>query len=315
MTGYVIYRLLAMAPVLFIVTLISFSIMQFVPGDPALVIAGAEATAEQVERIRTQLGLNRPFHEQLLAWYGGLVRADLGHSILLGRTVTEAIAERLPVTVSLALYAIVLSLIVGLGTGVVAALRHNSWVDQLCMTLSLIGVSLPNFWLAIMLIVLFAVQLGWLPTGGYVPISQDFFGWLQSATLPAVSLALMQMGLIARITRSTMLETLRQDYIRTARAKGLPPHVVVGKHALRNVMIPVVTVAGITVSLLISGAVVIETVFSVPGIGRLVASAILRRDYPVIQGGLLVSAAIVMAINLAVDLAYAWLDPRVRYGR
>lgn len=315
MIRYLMARLIVLLPVLFLVTLISFSIMRVIPGDAALLIAGAEATEEQVQRIRGQLGLDQPFHHQAIHWYSGLLRGDLGQSVLLGRSVVDAVAERLPVTLTISLYAVLLSVTIGLFSGIAAALRQNTLVDQLCMTFALIGVSLPNFWLAIMLIILVSVHLEWLPTGGYIPLTQDPWGWLRTATLPAVSLALMQMGLLARITRSTMLEVLRQDYIRTARAKGMPSRVVIGKHAFRNVLIPVVTVIGITFSLLISGAVVIETVFSIPGMGRLVATAILRRDYPTIQGGLLISAVMVMAVNLAVDLIYAWLDPRVRHDR
>ena len=314
MLRYVAHRLLASIPVLFLVTLISFSLMQLVPGDPAILIAGLQATPEEVERVRRQLGLDQPFHVQLISWYAHLLRGDLGSSLLLGRDVLEVIVERLPVSFSIALYALVLTVGVGLLAGILAALRQNSWVDQLVMTVALLGVSLPNFWLALMLVVLFAVQLGWLPSGGYVDFREDLWGWLRATTLPAVSLAMLQMGLLARITRSTMLEVLRQDYIRTARAKGLPQHLVVGKHALKNVMIPVVTVLGIVLSLLLSGSVVIETIFSIPGIGSLLGSSILRRDYPVIQGGLLFVATMLLLLNLVVDLIYAWLDPRIRYG-
>ena len=315
MLVYVLRRLLHMIPVMLIVSLISFAIMRFVPGDPALLIAGSEASDAQVNALRTQLGLDKPVLQQLFDWYGGLFRGDLGQSILLGRGVTEAMLERLPVSGSLALYALVLTIVFGLAGGLVAALRNNSWIDQACMTLALLGVSVPNFWLGLMLIILFSVHLGWLPTGGYVPFTEDFLSWLRTATLPAISLALMQVGLLARMTRSTMVETLGQDYIRTAQAKGLPESVVVGKHALANVMIPIVTVIGIIFSLLVSGAVVIESVFSIPGVGRLVANGILRRDYPLIQGSLLITTAILLLINLLVDVLYAYLDPRVRHGR
>jgi peptide/nickel transport system permease protein len=250
---------------------------------------------------------------QLVKWYGGLLRGELGRSIFLGKDVTEATLERLPVSVSLSLYALVLTLLLGLGSGIVAALRQNSWVDQAAMMLAMVGISMPNFWLGLMMIVLFSVHLGWLPTGGYVSFMQDPIGWLRTTTMPAISLALLQIGLLARITRSTMLEVLRQDYVRTARAKGLPNYLVVGKHALANAMIPVLTVIGIIVSLLISGSVVTETVFSIPGIGQLLTSAILNRDYPVIQGGLLFVTFLLLVINIVVDVAYAWLDPRVRY--
>ncbi len=313
MIAYVIRRLLYVIPVLFIVSLISFSLMQLVPGDPAVVVAGLSATPDEVERVREQLGLNEPFYIQLLSWYGNLLQGDLGTSFLLGRPVVEVTVERLPVSLSIALYALVLTLVFGIVLGIIAALRQNTWVDQAVMTAALIGVSLPNFWLGLILIVVFAVHLGWLPSGGYVDFREDPWAWLRATTLPAISLAMLQMGLLARITRSTMLEVLRQDYIRTARAKGLPEHVVVGKHALKNVMIPVITVIGIIFSLLLSGSVVIETIFSIPGVGSLLGSAILRRDYPVIQGGLLLVATMLLLLNLLVDVLYAYFDPRVRY--
>ncbi len=315
MLRYIAGRLVSAVPVIFLVTLISFLLMKLVPGDPAMIIAGLSATPAEVEHIRHQLGLDQPFWTQLWTWYGNLLRGDLGQSLLLGRSVTISILERLPVTLSISFYALFLTLLVALLSGTLAALRQNSWVDQLMMTIALIGVSLPNFWLGLMLIILFAVWLGWLPSGGYVPLLEDPGGWLAAATLPALSLAMLQMGLLARITRATMLEVLRQDYIRTARAKGMPPWVVVGKHAFKNVMIPVVTVTGIIFSLLMGGSVVIETVYSIPGVGRLMASAILRRDYPVIQGGMLFVAAMLLVVNLVVDVLYAWFDPRVRYGR
>ena len=315
MGRYIIRRLLSAIPVLFLVTLISFLIMKLVPGDPALVIGGLQATPAEIEHIRRQLGLDQPFHVQVLSWYGRLLQGDLGDSFLLGRSVTQAILERLPVTLSISFYALVLTLLLALVSGVLAALRQNTWVDQFFMTFALIGVSLPNFWLGLMLIILFAVQLQWLPSGGYVPLTENPAGWLAGATLPAISLALFQVGLLARITRSTMLEVLRQDYIRTARAKGMPPWVVVGKHAFKNVMIPVITVIGIIFALLLGGSIVIETVYSIPGVGRLVGSAILRRDYPVIQGSLLFIAGMLLFVNLLVDILYAYFDPRVRYGR
>jgi peptide/nickel transport system permease protein len=200
-------------------------------------------------------------------------------------------------------------------TGVVAALRQNTWVDQAAMTFALLGVSIPNFWLGLMMIVLFAVHLGWLPSGGYIPWQNDFIGWFRTSTLAAISLGMLQMGLLARITRSTMLEVLRQDYIRTAKAKGLPRRLVVGKHAMANVMIPVVTIIGIIISVLVSGSFVTEAIFSIPGLGSLLVGAILRRDYPMIQGGMLFVAGALMLMNIVVDVLYAYLDPRVRYDR
>ena len=313
MGRYVARRLGATVLVLFLVTLISFSIMHMVPGDPAVVMAGVGASADQVQRIREQFGLNAPFLVRLGRWYAGLLRGDLGQSILLGRSVAQAIAERLPATLALAAFAFVLTAVLGVVLGTIAAVRQHTWVDQAVMTVAVVGVSLPGFWLGLILIILFSVMLDWLPAGGYVPFAQGPGAWLRALVLPGASLALLQIGLLARITRSTVAETLRQDYVRTARAKGLPAWWVVGRHALGNATIPIMTVLGISVSLLLSGSVVVETVFSIPGLGRLMATAILARDYPVIQGGLLVTALMFVGINLAVDLLYAWLDPRIRY--
>jgi peptide/nickel transport system permease protein len=312
--GRVILRRIAGAiPVVLLVTLITFGLMRLIPGDVSAALAGVSATPAEREQIRHNLGLDQPVQVQLVRWYSDLLRGDLGRSLFLGKPVTQATFERLPVSLSLSAYALVLTLILGLASGILAAMRQNSWVDQAAMIFAMLGISMPNFWVGLMMIVLFSVHLGWLPTGGYAPIEQDFLGWLRTATMPAVSLALLQVGLLARITRSTMLEVLRQDYVRTARAKGLPNYLVIGKHALANAMIPIVTVVGIIVSLLISGSVVTETVFSIPGVGQLLTSAILNRDYPMIQGALLFVTLLVVGINIAMDIAYAWLDPRVRY--
>jgi peptide/nickel transport system permease protein len=313
MIEFILRRLLVALPVLLLVSLISASIMQLVPGDAAAMIAGQGASDLEVAQIREQLGLNRPFVARLAAWYGDLARGDLGHSILLNRPVTQAIAERVPVTLALAGFALLLTVAIGLPCGIIAAVRANTWVDQAVLSFSLIGVSVPNFWLSLMLIVLFGVMLDWLPAGGYVPFADDPAGWVRCLILPAFSLALLQIGLLARITRATMLEVLQQDYIRTARAKGMPALTVVGKHALKNVMVPVVTVIGISFGLLLSGSVVIETVYSIPGMGRLLTSAIFGRDYPVIQGGLLVTAAVLVLLNLVVDVLYAVIDPRIQH--
>jgi peptide/nickel transport system permease protein len=311
--AYIVRRLLVTIVVLLLVSLISFSIMQLVPGDPATVMAGLAATADQIQAIRVHFGLDQPFHVQLVRWYAGIAVGDMGQSMTLGRSVGKALIERLPATIGLALVAFAMTLVIGLGAGIVAAIRQNTWVDQLIMTLAVIGVSMPSFWLGLIFIIVFAVMLDLLPAGGYVPFAQSPKDWLMSLLLPAFSLALLQIGLLARITRSAMVETLRQDFIRTARAKGLPAWVVVLKHALMNVMVIVATVIGIIFSLVLSGSVVVETVFSIPGLGRLMASAILTRDYPLIQGGLLITAAMFVLINLAIDVLYAYLDPRIRY--
>lgn len=315
MTRLLLLRLAGAVPVLFLVSVVSFGLMRLVPGDPSAAIAGLSATPQMVAQIREQLGLDQPLLQQALHWYGGLLHGDLGRSILLGESVFGATLERLPVTLALSLYALLFTLLIGVGAGVLAALRQNSWIDQAAMMVAMLGISVPNFFLGLLLIIWFSVGLGWFPTGGYVALSDDPWGWLRTSTLPAIALAMLNVGLLARITRSTMLEVLRQDYVRTARAKGLPGHLVVGKHALANAMIPITTVVGIVISLLISGSVVIETLFSIPGIGQLLTSAVLGRDYPMVQGGMLLVTALLVLINLGIDLLYAALDPRIRYGR
>ena len=306
-------RLLSAIPVLFIVSLISFGLMRLIPGDPAASIAGTSATPAQIEQLRRDLGLDEPLLMQLLHYYQGLLQGDFGKSLLLGKGVLAATMERLPVTIGLSLYALVLTLLIGVTSGIIAALRQNTWVDQVAMMIAMLGISIPNFFLGLLMIIFFAVQLGWLPSGGYVPFSQDPIGWLRSTTMPAISLALLQAGLLARITRSGMLEVLRQDYVRTARAKGLPERQVILKHALANALIPIVTVVGIIISLLLSGAVVTEALFSLPGMGQLLTQAVLSRDYPMVQGGLLLVTTFLVVVNILVDILYAMIDPRVRY--
>ena len=313
MGGILARRLFGELPTLLIVSLITFGMIHLIPGDPAVAIAGMSATPEQLSNIRRDLGLDQPLLAQLGHWYAALLRGDLGRSLLLGQPVVQATLQRLPVTLALSLYALCLTLAIGLTSGILAALRQNTWIDQAAMVFAMLGISLPSFYLGLLMIILFAVDLRWLPTGGYIAFGDDPVGWLATSTMPAVSLALLLAGLLARITRSTMLEVLRQDYIRTARAKGLPEGRVVLKHALANALIPITTVIGIIVSLLISGSVVIETLFSIPGIGQLLTQAVLNRDYPMVQGGLLMTTALLVLVNIAVDVLYALLDPRVRY--
>lgn len=315
MIRLLLLRLAGAVPVLLLVSAVSFGLMRLIPGDPSAAIAGLSATPAMVAQIREQLGLDQPLLQQAMHWYGGLLHGDLGRSILLGESVLGATLQRLPVTVGLSLYALAVTLVLGIGAGVLAALRHNTWVDQAAMTVALLGISVPNFFLGLLLIIWFAVGLGWLPTGGYVAFTDDPWGWFRTSTMPAVSLALLNVGLLARVARSTMLEVLQQDYVRTARAKGLPRHLVVGKHALANAMIPITTVVGIIVSLLVSGSVVTETLFSIPGIGQLLTAAVLGRDYPMVQGGLLLVTALLVLVNLGVDMLYAVLDPRVRHAQ
>ncbi|HEV2514041.1 MAG TPA: ABC transporter permease [Devosia sp.] len=312
MFGYIISRLLQAIPILILVSLIAFGIIYLIPGDAAVVIGGPSATPEELAQIRQNLGLDQPLYIQILTFYIHLFQGDLGRSLTLGIPVVDALLARSPITIGIAIYSLVLTILIGLGTGMLAALNHNRWIDQAATLFALLGVSLPNFWLALVMIVLFSVHLGWLPTGGYVPFTTDPVGWLRSATLPAVALALMQAGLLTRITRSTMLEVLNQDYIRTARAKGLPEWIVVGRHALANVMMPIVTMIGLVLSVLLSGSIVIETIFGVPGIGSLLGSAISNRDYPMIQGGLLFVTTALLLLNIVIDLLYTSLDPRIR---
>jgi len=269
--------------------------------------------AEDIARLSHQLGLDQPLPVQLVKWYGRLLAGDLGDSIFLRRPVIEAIAERLEPTLLLTGWAILIAVLLGVPAGVVSARYHNSALDQLFMALALVGLSVPSFLLGLLMILVFGVWLGWLPVAGYVPLESGLWPNLRSLLMPAVSLGLVQSALIARITRSSMLDVLREQYILASRAKGLAERVVVYKHALKNAIIPTLTVIGITLAILIGGAVVIETVFNIPGLGRLIISAVLRRDYPVIQGVVLLIAVSYTLVNLLVDLAYLVLDPRIRY--
>lgn len=306
-------RLLQAIPVLLLVAVLTFVLMHMLPGDPAVVIAGPDATPEAVDRLRHQLGLDRPLWEQLVHWLGNLARGDFGQSLMLNQGVFSAVVERLPVTLSLAFIAFLITIPVGVLLGVTAAYYRNSWIDSVVMGIALVGVSIPSFWIAIVSVVLFSVELRWLPSSGYEPLSRGFTPWLRSMVQPAVILALFQIGYLARMTRSSMLDVLDQDYIRTARAKGLNEWSTVGKHAFRNSLMSVVTVSGIILSLLIGGSVVIEQVFALPGIGRLVVQGIMARDYPLIQGTMLLLGFAFVMVNVVVDLAYTLVDPRVRY--
>ena len=313
MTAYLIRRILAIIPVMAVVVTIVFFLIHLIPGDPVSVMLGPDATLSQIQATRAALGLDRPIHEQLFTFYGRVLRGDLGHSYFLDRPVTRALAERAEPTIVLTLCALLVAVAIGVPSGIVAAAHRGSWWDRLLMFLSLLGVCIPGFWLSLNFIFLFAVRLGWLPAAGYASLWSDPRAALTYMVLPAVSLGFNQSALIARISRSCMLEVLQQDYIRTARAKGLAPRVVTYVHAFRNALVPVVAVIGITTAILIGGAVVTEIVFNIPGLGRLIISAILRRDYPVVQGVVLVTAATYVIINLVVDLLYAFIDPRIRY--
>jgi peptide/nickel transport system permease protein len=312
MARFIVRRLLIAIPVLLLVSLMSFAVIWLVAGDPAAVFLDASATPEQLAQVRHRLGLDEPFYLQMIAWYGRILHGDLGQSILLNRGVGAAIVERLPVTLSLTGLALVFATVMGVVAGLLAAMRHASWTDQSIMVLALVGLSVPEFWFGLMMIFAFAVRLHWFPAGDFVPLTQSFVGWWRSMAMPAFTLAAVQMGFIARMTRSAMLEVLGQDFIRTADSKGLPWSVVVTRHGLPNALVPILTVIGIVTGGLLGGAVVIEQVFSLPGVGRLVIGAVLSRDFPVIQGTLLFVAVIYLLINLVVDVLYAVVDPRVR---
>ena len=313
MARYFTHRLLALIPVMAVVVTIVFLLIHLIPGDPVSVMLGPDATPAQIEATRHAMGLERPLPEQLLKFYLRVVRGDLGQSYFLDRPVITALKERAEPTLVLTCAALLVAVLIGVPSGVLAGAYRGSWWDRTLMTGALMGVCIPGFWLSLNFIYLFAVRLGWLPAAGYTSLFVDPMATLRHMVLPAVSLGFNQSALIARIARSCMLEVLAQDYIRTARAKGLSQRVVVYVHALRNALVPITTVIGITMAILIGGAVVTEIVFNIPGLGRLIISAILRRDYPVVQGVVLVTAAAYVLINLAVDVFYAFIDPRIRY--
>ena len=313
MTAYLIRRLLAVIPVMIVVVTVVFLLIHLIPGDPVAVMLGPDATPSQIEGTRKALGLDRPLVEQLLLFYRRILHGDLGRSYFLDRPVTQALWERAEPTLVLMTTSLLVAVLIGVPSGIVAGANQGSWWDRLLMLGALLGVCVPGFWLSLNFIYLFAVRLGWLPAAGYASILTDPWTALRYMVLPAVSLGFNQSALIARIARSCMVEVLQQDYIRTARAKGLPQRTVAYVHGFRNALVPVVTVIGITMAILIGGAVVTEIVFNIPGMGRLIISAILRRDYPVVQGVVLVTAASYVLINLAVDMVYAFIDPRIRY--
>ena len=313
MGPYLLRRLVAVLPVLAVVVTVVFLLIHLIPGDPVSVMLGPDATPSQIEATRKGLGLDRPIYEQLIGFYTRILRGDLGQSYFLDRPVSQALWERAEPTLVLMLAALLVAVAIGVPSGTIAAAYRGSAWDRGLMLISLLGVCIPGFWLSLNFIYFFAVRLGWLPAAGYVSVFTDPVGAMRYMVLPAFSLGFNQSALIARIARSCMLEVLQQDYIRTARAKGLSHGVVTWIHGFRNALVPVVTVIGITTAVLIGGAVVTEIVFNIPGLGRLIISAILRRDYPVVQGVVLVTATAYVLINLGVDLLYAVIDPRIRY--
>jgi peptide/nickel transport system permease protein len=313
MPSYILRRVLATLPVMAIVALFVFSLLYIAPGDPAVVVAGDQASPADVERIRQSLGLDQPFLVQFGTWLGHILRGDLGTSIFTGLPVAAMIAQRIEPTLSLMAITLVLTILVAVPLGVVAAWKAGSLLDRAIMAFAVFGFSLPVFVVGYVLAYVFALELEWLPVQGYTPLARGVWPWLENLILPSIALGCVYIALIARVTRAAMLEVLTQDYIRTARAKGLGQGRILFVHALKNAAVPIVTVIGIGIALLIGGAVVTESVFAIPGLGRLTVDAILRRDYPVIQGIVLLFSFVYVLVNLTIDVTYTLIDPRIRY--
>ncbi|MBI3710017.1 MAG: ABC transporter permease [Proteobacteria bacterium] len=313
MFAYIVRRLLATIPVMGVVAIFVFSLLYLTPGDPAVIIAGDFATVDDVARIRAKLGLDQPFHIRFGDWLWAVLHGDLGISIFTNLPVARLIGQRVEPTVALTLFTLIIAVIFAVPMGVLAAWKAGQWLDRAVMAFAVIGFSVPIFVLAYLLIFGLSIGLELLPVQGYVSITEGFWPFLERLILPSIALGVTYMALIARITRASMLDVLSQDYIRTAQAKGMAANQVLIGHALKNAAVPIVTIIGIGIALLISGVVVTETVFAIPGIGRLTVDAILRRDYPIIQGVILMFSAVYVLINLLVDLSYTLLDPRIRY--
>ncbi len=313
MLGYIIRRLGSTVLVMGIVGVFVFLLLHLSPGDPAAIVAGDNATPDQIAQIRERLGLDDPLPVQFVRWFGGVLQGDLGISIFSNEPVAKLIGERLEPTISLSLTTIVFAVVIAVSFGVLAAWRAGTLIDRALMGFSVLGFSVPVFVVGYLLIYLFSINLGWLPVQGYAPIADGFGPWIQRLILPTIALGLAYVALIARITRTSMLEVLSEDYIRTAKAKGVATRPMLLKHALKNAGVPIVTVIGIGIALLIGGVVITETVFNIPGVGRLVVDAIAKRDYPIIQGVILLFSGVYVLVNLLVDLSYSFLDPRIRY--
>jgi peptide/nickel transport system permease protein len=309
---FLLGRLAGAAVVLAIVAVLVFALTRLASGDPVAVLLGDQATAADIEQARARYGLDKPLPEQFVLWANQVLHGNLGDSIFLQRPVTQALLERADPTLFLALFAVAIAALIGVPCGMAAAIWRGSVADQAVSSIAMLGASVPSFWLGLILIQLFAVHLGWFPASGYGDPGMGLADRLYHLALPAAVLGVLNSALIIRFTRASMLDILGEDYVRTARAKGLPERVVMFKHVLRNALVPIITVIGLTVALMIGGTVVTETVFNLPGVGNLVVRAVLRRDYPVIQGTLLVIAAIYVLINLAIDLTYTLVDPRIR---
>ncbi|MGQ0570623.1 MAG: ABC transporter permease [Armatimonadota bacterium] len=315
MARYLFQRLVALIPVMLVVATVGYVIIYLAPGDPAAVMLGLDATPDRVRELRRDLGLDRPLPVQLGLWYRRILVGDLGRSIFENDPVTHVIAQRLEPSILLTVMGVTLAILLGVPAGVISAVRRNTLIDQVLMGGAMLGVSIPSFWLGLNLILLFSLQLDLFPTSGYISLREDWLGTLRTLALPALTLGILGSGFIARMTRSAMLEVLLQDYVRTARAKGLSELLVITRHALRNGLIPIITVIGLVMgSLMAGGVITVETVFAIPGVGLLVISSILRRDFPVIQGVLLYVSVVYVLVNLLIDLLYVFLDPRVKYA-
>ena len=313
MFGFVVRRVLSTIPVLGMVALLIFLMLRLTPGDPAAILAGDNGTPQHIAEIREALGLNEPIPKQFAIYIYDILRGDLGESYFFKKKVTELISQRVGATVSLAVITLIFTLVVAIPMGVIAAYKRGSWIDQIVMGFSVMGFSVPVFVLGYLLIYLFSIEFRWFPVQGYKPLTDGLWPFLHRMILPGITLSVIYIALIARITRASVLDVLGEDYIRTAYAKGLSNRVVLMRHALRNAAVPIVTVIGIGVALLIGGVVVTETVFNVPGLGRLTVDAVLGRDYPTIQALILVFSFVYVVINLLVDLTYSFIDPRIKY--
>jgi peptide/nickel transport system permease protein len=313
MIGYLLRRVLTAIPVMGAVALFVFLLLRLTPGDPAAVLAGENASPEHLERIRASLGLNEPLYIQFFTWINHLLHADLGTSLISNVPVLTMIADRVEPSIAIALSTIIVAIVVAVPLGVIAAWQHGTWIDRCVMGLSVLGFSVPGFVIGYVLIQVFAIDLRWLPVQGFKSITDGFGPFLQRIVLPTMTLSFVYVALIARMTRAAMLDVLGDDYIRTARAKGIGETAVLLRHGLRNAAVPVITVIGSGFALLISGVVVTESVFNLPGVGRLTVDAVLARDYPVIQAMILLTSLIYVSVNLLVDVAYTLLDPRIRY--
>jgi len=314
MGKYLLHRFLQMIPVLFLVSLVVFVLAHMALGDPVVLMLGEDADQKTIARLREQLGFSRPLYVQYIDWMSHIVKGDFGRSFRLPYPVSTLILNRLPITLELALLSLLLSVIIAIPTGVYAALRHNSKSDLFTSGVAVIGVSMPNFWLGILLIFIFALKLGWLPSSGYISPFESMIGNLKLMILPSITLSMAYVATLTRIVRSSMLEVLGQEYVLTARSKGLTEKRVIFLHALKNAILPVVTVIGVSLGRQFGGAVVTETVFNLPGIGRLLVDAILGRDFSVVQGVVLFTTFTILIMNLIVDLLYSYLDPRIKYA-